>query len=113
MFDCNNLIHPFQNDPGISQQQRVMDDLLSASPKIDGRNLADLLHYFVQLSPHVNYYDEELNVNDWQPFFQKSIPFMLSAIIKYDINAVTEKIDDYKQSFNRHPSKAGLQLLLH
>lgn len=113
MFDCNNLIHPFQNDPGVSQQQRVMDDLLSASPKIDGRNIADLLHYFVQLSPHVNYYDEKLNVSDWQPFFQKSIPFTLAAIIKYDINAVTEKIDHYKKTFSRHPSKAGLQLLLH
>ncbi|HRO45270.1 hypothetical protein [Agriterribacter sp.] len=113
MFDCNNLIHPFQNDPGVSQQQRVMDDLLHNSPKIDGRSMADLLHYFVQLSPHVNYYDEGLGISDWQPFFQKSIPFVLAAIIKYDIKAVTEKTDSYNKIFNRHPSKAALQLQLH
>lgn len=113
MFDCNNLIHPFQNDPGVSQQQRVMDDLLHSSPKIDGRSMADLLHYFVQLSPHVNYYDEGLGISDWQPFFQKSIPFVLAAIIKYDIKAVTEKTDSYNKIFKRHPSKAALQLQLH
>lgn len=113
MFECSELIHPFQNDPGVSQQQREMDDLLSASPKIDGRSMADLLDYFVKLSPHINYYDAGLNVSDWQPFFQKSIPFALTAIIKFNRNGVSKKIEEYNKTFNRHPSKAGLQLLLH
>jgi hypothetical protein len=113
MLDCANLIHPFQNDPGVSQRQRIMDDLLSGSAKIDGRSMADLLDYFVQLSRHVNYYDKDLNISDWQPFFQKSIPFSLAAIIKYDRAAFSEKIDTYNKLFDKRPSKTGIQLLLH
>ncbi len=112
-MDCANLIHPFQTDPGVSQRQRIMDDLLSGSAKIDGRSMADLLDYFVQLSRHVNYYDKDLNISDWQPFFQKSIPFSLAAIIKYDRAAFSEKIETYNKLFDKRPSKTGIQLLLH
>jgi hypothetical protein len=113
MFECGDLIHPFQNDPGTSQRQRVMEDLLSGSAKIDGRTMADLLDYFVQLSRHVNYYNTDLSIGDWQPFFQKSIPFSLAAIIKYNRNTVSDKVIKYSKSFDRRPSKAGLQLLIH
>lgn len=113
MFECNNLLHPFQNDPGTSQRQRVMNDLLSGSAKIDARNMADLLDYFVQLSKHINYYNSDLSINDWQPFFQKSTPFSLAAIIKYNRSAVSKRVDKYSKLFDKRPSKAGLQLLLH
>jgi hypothetical protein len=113
MLDCANLIHPFQNDPGVSQRQRIMEDLLSGSAKIDGRSMADLLDYFVQLSRHVNYYDKDLNISDWQPFFQKSIPFSLAAIIKYDRVGVSQAIDAYSKLFDKRPSRTGVQLLLH
>lgn len=79
MYNCECLLHPFQNDPGTSQSQRVMDELLSGAAKIDGRTLADLLDYFVQLSRHINYYDSQLNVSDWQLFFKNSIPFTLAC----------------------------------
>jgi hypothetical protein len=85
MFDCNCLIHPFQNDPGTSQRQRVNSLLLSESVKIDGRELADLLDYFVQLSRHINYYDTQMNIADWQPFFQRSTPFVLSSLVRYPV----------------------------
>lgn len=113
MFICDNLVHPFQNDPGTSQRQRVMADLLSGPAKIDGRNMADLLDYFVQLSRHINYYNTDLSISDWQPFFQKSIPFSLAAIIKYNRTVVTAKTDAYAMLFDKRPSKAGLQLLFH
>jgi hypothetical protein len=113
MFECNNLVHPFQTDPGTSQRQRIMDDLLSGMAKIDGRNIADLLDYFVQLSRHINYYNTDLSIGDWQPFFQKSIPFSLAAIIKYNRNSIDEKVSRYGKVFDRKPSKAGLQLLIH
>lgn len=110
MISCDHLVHPFQNDQGISQRQRIMDDLLSSTAKIDGRTLADLLDYFIQMSRHINYYDSSLNVSDWQPFFKKSIPFTLSAIIKFETSTVQEKFQFYNSLFEKYPSKAGLQL---
>jgi hypothetical protein len=111
-MECKDLIHPFQNDPGISQRQRVMDDLLSGSAKIDGRNIADLLNYFIQLSRHINYYDSNLNITDWQKFFQASLPFTISEIVRYDKNKVQDKLAFYNELFDKKPGKASLQLLL-
>ncbi len=112
MPDCKHMTHPFQTDPGTSQGQRVLDDLLGGNAKIDNRSLADLLDFFVQLSRHINYYDETLQVSDWQPFFQKSLPFVLASIIKYDRNAAQQKLDAFKTRFYNKPSKNGLWLLL-
>jgi hypothetical protein len=110
--DCQQLIHPFQSDPGVSQRQRLNEDLLSGTASVDARSLADLLDFFIQLSRHVNYYDEQLQVSDWQPFFRKSLPFSIASIIRYDRAAVEKKLLGYKKKFDKKPSAAGLQLLL-
>ena len=113
MLDCTNLMHPFQNDPGTSQRQRIIDGLVSDPVKIDGRSLADLLDYFMQLSRHINFYDTDLSISDWQVFFKKSVPFSLAAIIRFDDQATNDKLDLYNAFFDKHPSKQGLQLLVH
>jgi hypothetical protein len=113
MIECENLIHPFQHDPGVSQRQRVMEDLLSGSVDIDGRSMDDLLDYFLQLSRHINFYEEDLSVSDWQPFFRKSLPFTIAAIIKFDSDSINEKLAFYHQLFKKNPSTSGLQLLVH
>ncbi len=118
MFNCNTLIHPFQTDAGCSQSQRVMDDLLSGAAQIDGRTLADLLQFFTQLAPHISYHyaDEAtgtLIAGDWQPFFKNSTPFVLAAIAHYDTTSITDKFNFYNRLFEKRPSPAGLQLLLH
>lgn len=110
MYDCNCLIHPFQNDPGTSQSQRVMDDLLTGAAKIDARTLADLLQYFMQISRHINFYDTQLKVTDWQPFFQKSIPFTLASVIKTPLIEIEENFELYNSLFEKKPSSTGLQL---
>lgn len=110
-MECKDLIHPFQNDPGISQRQRLMDDLLSGSAKIDGRSTADLLDYFIKLSRHINYYDANLNLSDWKPFFEASLPFTIVEIIKFDQNKVQDKLTFYNALFDKRPGKASLQLL--
>lgn len=112
MFDCNKLIHPFQNDPGVSQRQRIMEDLLDGPAKVDGRSLADLLNYFAELSRHVNYYDSTLSLGDWQSFFQKSLPFSVAAMSRYDQKLVTAKFELYGKLFDKKPSPQGLQLLI-
>lgn len=113
MTICDNLLHPFKTDPGASQRQRIAEVLLTGAPQIDGRKMADLLDYFVQVSRHINYYDAELNISDWQPFFKKSVPFVLASLIKYDGNRVNSKFEGYNKLFDKHPSKQSLQLLLH
>ncbi len=109
--DCKNKIHPFQNDPGTSQHQRGVSDLLSADIQIDGRNLAALLEFFAQLSRHVNYYNEQLLVNDWQPFFDKSLPFTLAAIARYDKTGTLRQLEKMNTRFRRRPSVNGLNNL--
>ena len=113
MFDCKNLLHPFQNDPGTSQRQRIADQLASSAVKIDGRSLADLLNYFASLSVGINYYDKNLGVGDWQPFFRKSLPFLLASISKFDYNTRQEKFDLYKTLFDKATASSGLQLIIH
>lgn len=111
MSDCQNLVHPFQTDPGVIQRQRVIDDLLSGSATIDGRTMADLLTFFVELSKHVNYYDEQLQVSDWQPFFQKSMPFAIAGIINFNRNKTRKKFENYQSLFNKKPTRQRLQLI--
>ena len=110
---CDNLIHPFQNDPGVSQRQRIVDDLLSGSAQIDGRKLADLLQYVSQLSRHINFYNDKLDVSDWQPFLLKSLPFLLAKIIKFDKNTIEKKFNNYKKQFQKKPTRQSLQLITH
>ncbi|HEY0066190.1 MAG TPA: hypothetical protein VGB46_02470, partial [Flavisolibacter sp.] len=113
MSQCKNIIHPFQNDPGVSQRQRLIPELDVNAPKIDGRTLADLLDYFTKLSRHINYYDANLATSDWQPFFNKSTPFNLSSISKYGSAAVEGKFDFYRSLFYKRPGKRTLQLVIH
>ena len=111
-MNCKTIIHPFQNDPGVSQSQRVMDDLLNSNASIDGRTTADLLDYFIKLSPHINFYEEDNSIKNWEPFFEKSLPFTLTGIIKYDQKSVADKLTEYNKLFTKKPTKQSLQLLL-
>ena len=106
------MTHPFLTDPGTSQQQRIMQDLLSGDAQIDGRSLADLLDFFVQLSVHINYYNERMEVSDWKPFFEKSLPFTLAEIIKYDYSSIATLLKKQESNFNKKTTVYGLQLLL-
>ncbi len=112
MIDCKKLIHPFKNDPGTSQRNRIDPELLSGKTTIDGRSLADLLDFFVQLSRHVQYYDENMKVSDWQEFFSSSLPFTLSAIAKYNTRQADAGFLSRRKKFLKKPSKTGLYLVL-
>lgn len=113
MFNCKNLFHPFQNDPGISQRQRVIDGLLSDTLKIDGRSMAELLDYFYQLSKKINYYDKQLNTSDWSPFFTDSLPFQLAAIHKFDLKNIESRFNAYQSLAKKQLSTGSLQLNLY
>lgn len=108
---CDCMIHPFQTDPGVSQHQRLMDELDVKRAKIDARSTADLLYYFYQLATQINYYDAELKVSDWKPFFERSVPFVLADIMHYDFEAINKKFDHDIISFAENPTAPGLQHL--
>lgn len=111
MFSCDHLSHPFLNDPGTSQDQRLPAALTDESAPIDGRKMADLLNYFAALSHQINFYDQNLNVSDWGPFFSGDLPFTLSDMAEKDTDAVKTNIDSYTRQFMRQPSPEGLQLI--
>ncbi len=77
---------------------------------IDGRTLADLLNYFVEMSGHINYYDSELKTFDWKPFFKKSLPFTIAGMINYNLEAAENNFSCYNSLFKKKPTSAGLQL---
>jgi hypothetical protein len=111
-LDCDKLLHPFQNDPGTSQKQRVMDALLSGPAQIDGRSMADLLQFFVKLAPNITYYDKNLDPGVWTPFFQKSLPFLLAGMTNFTTANIDGKLGLYGFLFRKRPSGSGLQLNL-
>jgi hypothetical protein len=111
-FDCDKLLHPFQNDPGTSQKQRVMDALLGGPAQIDGRSMADLLQFFVKLAPNIQYYDKNLNPGVWTPFFKKSLPFLLAGMTNFTTTSIDSKLALYGFLFRKRPSGSGLQLNL-
>ena len=110
---CDKLVHPFQTDPGVDQEQRVVDNLLNKIVEVDARTLADLLRFFVQLSRHINYYDLQMRVTDWQSFFQNSHPFTIADIVNYPEQDIQEKMTLYGKIFDQSPSISGLQLSTH
>jgi hypothetical protein len=113
MFSCDHLRHPFQNDPGTSQEERAPANLLGDTTPIDDRSIADLLNYFTALSGQINFYNPDLSVGSWKPFFNGSLPFLLSSISSYSGDAVQERMDEVTALFQRHPTPEGLQLLFY
>jgi len=111
--ECQQLVHPFQTDPGVSQPERVIDDLLSGPAAIDGRTMAGLLDYFVALSQQINYYDSNLVIEDWQPFFKNSLPFTLAGIINYNGKKARKGFESYNKLFDGKPTPDRLQLVFY
>jgi hypothetical protein len=111
MFRCDQLYHPALNDPGTSQDQRLPAVLGDDIPAIDAREISDLLNYFADLSHQINYYDSQLAVSDWGPFFEGDLPFFLSKLATFNSDAANSTIGAYTKLFNRRPAADGLRLL--
>src|SRR5579864_5899154 len=112
MYDCQHLTHPFLHDAGVSQTQRSLAALLPENVLVDGRKTADLLNYFTQLAKQINYYNTDLSVADWTPFFENSLPFALSRMAAIPLTVQQEKLAGYAQMLDRNATVTGLQLLI-
>src|ERR1700743_1244575 len=104
MFSCHHLTHPFLNDPGTSQGDRAPASLMKGSTPIDGRQISDYLNYLSRLAPQINFYDQDLAVSDWGPFFSGDLPFVLSGIAGYDLATVNDRIASYTKMFTKRPT---------
>jgi len=111
-MNCKALIHPFQYDTGTSQSQRIMEDLLEGPARLDGRTIADMLGYFVKFSRQISFYDEDLSIRNWQPFFRDSIPFVAASILNFRQDSFTSQVAAYQKKFLRRPTRAGLDILV-
>jgi len=112
MYDCQHLDHPFLHDTGVSQANRSLPALLPENVPVDGRKTADLLNYFTQLAGQINYYNPDLSVADWKPFFENSLPFALSRMAAYPLAVHEEKLAGYARMQERNTTAQGLQLLI-
>src|SRR5258708_24714440 len=112
MYDCRHLDHPFLHDPGVAQTDRALRSLLPENTLIDGRKTADLLQYFTQLAQQINFYNPDLSIGDWTPFFKSSLPFLLSEMAGFPLTVKQQKLVSYAHMLERNATASGLQLLL-
>ena len=112
MYDCKHLTHPFLHDPGVAQDQRALTALLPDNIPIDGRQTADVLNYFSELAQQINFYNPDLSISDWTPFFNSSLPFLLSRIAAWPLTVQQDKLNGYAKMLERNATASSLQLLI-
>lgn len=113
MYDCQYLDHPFLHDPGVAQADRALKALLPENISIDGRTTADLLNYFTQLAPQINFYDDtDGSISDWTLFFRDNLAFLLSQMAAYPVDVKQQKLAGYAHLLEKNATTPGLQLLL-
>lgn len=104
MAKPTKIAHPLKTRRGSSQRKRVLDALRNDAVKIDASTLVDRLQMISTYAKRVNHYQvktdeasgEYLEINDWAPFFEKSLPFQLalfSKISKDEIEATYLALD--------------------
>ena len=100
------LKHPFLNSPGSSQLTRTTNALRASGLDIDGRQLADYLFYIYRFSRQVSFHKyqsdkedgEYMLLEEWSKFFEKSVPFLLARISKYDLKEKEEEFNKLRTS---------------
>ncbi|WP_421795241.1 baseplate J/gp47 family protein [Haliscomenobacter sp.] len=71
--------HPLQRD-GNSQSQREVPAQAPETAPVDGRQVPDLLYFWLRLSRVLLHWNLDGRVRDWMVFFDKSVPFKLAEI---------------------------------
>ena len=119
MITCN-VKHPFLFESGSSQLRRAGNAIKAGGLELDGRKLADFLHYIYAYSRQVNFHDfqrddqegDYILLRDWRNFFEKSIPFLLANINRFDLKHVETEYQRKKTIFLQHPTAQNLDLLI-
>jgi hypothetical protein len=110
LINCNiHKTHPLINETGVSQDERVLSALNAGNLCIDGRTSEDILDFVLHFSKYVNFYDENLNISNWQGFFNQSTPFLIAKISKFNIVELEEAFRKLKQLFESNKNEKTLK----
>ena len=112
MSECLHLSHPLSHLPGASQPERNEGKPDPDGVKIDDRKIADFLQFAADFSRQVNFYDQNLDISDWQPFFDGSIPFTIARIAGYDPDSLEREYAKITDLITRENSPDLLQWLV-
>ena len=99
-----NEPHPFLNQPGTLQSERYQDELDPKNSPIDGRSTKDILNFIQKFARYVVFYDERLQVSDWQGFFGESTPFLLASLQDWDLEELDRQFDSVMQLVQENPN---------
>ena len=119
MIICD-IRHPFLFEAGSSQMKRALNAVKAGNLEIDGRKLADFLYYIYRYANQVNLHSyqkdasegEYILLNDWRRFFEKSIPFLLANIARFDTEAAEQEFERRRNEFKKYPTPQNLDLLI-
>lgn len=122
MAQPTKIQHPLLNRPGASQRKRVANAyaLQPEYAPIDSRSLADMLDYIHQYAKQVVFHEQKKNadgdayleLSNWLPFFENSLPFQLVRFSKMDIDKLEQEALELMAQLEQNPSVETLSLLL-
>lgn len=114
--------HPLLRRPGSSQGRRVSEGLVPQlkADLIDNRSLADFLDYIHQYARHVVFPEykvdgerqEHVELANWLPLFENSLPFRLARFGKTDFNRLEHDLAAHLHEIIGNPVPSMLEPLL-
>ncbi len=111
MSFISGIPHPFLNETGTGQQERVLPKLDPDSIKIDNRKMVDILNFLSRFSRQVNYYHQNLTKSDWQKFFAKSTPILVANIHRFDFDLIQGDFQELIELVERGPEPENVHHL--
>lgn len=114
--------HPLLRRPGTSQRRRIAA-ALALQPdyaRIDGRSLGDILDYIHRYARQVVFHEQKtdeagnvyVELGDWLPFFEKSLPFRLTQFAKTDFDRLENNLLQIVAAIEQKSDPDSLALLI-
>ena len=111
MQNCPDIPNPRKNAAGTSQQRRLVDAVMPDSIRIDAHTLADRLSFIAGFARQVNYFDAQLNVDNWSAFFENSAPFILARLIQTDLDHLSDTLLRFTEKAQSQPEAEHIRFL--
>ena len=103
----SEIEHPLKRD-GTSQDDRFLAALDPTAVKVDERTDEDILAFAFRYASQVSYYDDQLQLDDWTAFFQRSIPVQIALISKFPHSQIGTEFNNLLEKVRTITGFAGL-----